>query len=76
VVVCSQAGFAVVRDIGHAVLETRDEIGAFGQVLLAEFILAGASAGITGMPIRADVEAVAGLWERLATKLLRWSLFH
>jgi len=46
---------------GPAVLETRDEIGAFGQVLLAEFMLAGASAGITDVTIRADVAAVVGL---------------
>jgi hypothetical protein len=46
---------------GPAALETRDEIGAFGQVLLAEFMLAGAPAGITGVTIRADVAAVAGL---------------
>ena len=39
-------------------LESPDEVGAFEQDLLAEFVLARASAGITDAAISADVAAV------------------
>ena len=49
-------GLAAVRDIRPQLrLETRDEVGAFEQDLLAEFVLARASAGITDTTISADV---------------------
>ena len=44
-------------------LETTEEIGAFEQDLLAEFVMARSSAGITDATIRWDVGAVAGLRE-------------
>ena len=57
-------GLAAVRDIRPQLrLETPDEVGAFEQDLLAEFVLARASAGITDATIRADVAAVVGLRE-------------
>ena len=57
-------GLAAVRDLRPQLrLETPDEIGAFEQDLLAEFVLARASAGITDTTIRADVAAVVGLRE-------------
>jgi hypothetical protein len=74
-------GLAAVRDIRPQLrLETRDEIGAFEQDLLAEFVLARASAGITDATISADVAAVAGLrewfgrplWEMTARDLDRF----
>ncbi len=44
-------GLAAVRDIRPQLrLETPDEVGAFEQDLLAEFVLARASAGITPPP--------------------------
>ena len=51
-------GLAAVRDIRPQLrLETPDEVGAFEQDLLAEFVLARASAGITDTTISADVAA-------------------
>ena len=51
-------GLAAVRDIRSQLrLETPDEVEAFEQDLLAEFVLARASAGITDTTISADVAA-------------------
>jgi hypothetical protein len=50
-----------VRDLLWARLETVEEIGAFEQDPLAEFVMARSSAGITAATIRWDVGAVAGL---------------
>jgi hypothetical protein len=72
---------AAVRDIRPQLrLETADEVEAFEQDLLAEFVLARASAGITDTTIRADVAAVVGLrewfgrplWEMTARDLDRF----
>lgn len=74
-------GLAAVRDIRpHLRLETADEVDAFEQDLLAEFVLARSSAGITDSTIRADVAAVVGLrewfgrplWEMAAQDLDRF----
>jgi hypothetical protein len=74
-------GLAAVRDIRpHLRLETPDEVGAFEQDLLAEFVLARSSAGITDTTISADVAAVVGLrewfgrplWEMTACDLDRF----
>jgi integrase len=74
-------GLAAVRDIRpHLRLETPDEVGAFEQDLLAEFVLARSSAGITDTTISADVAAVVGLrewfgrplWEMAARDLDRF----
>lgn len=55
---------AAVRDLRPQLrLETIEEIGAFEQDLLAEFVMARSSAGITDATIRWDVGAVAGLRE-------------
>jgi integrase len=55
---------AAVRDLRPQLrLETTEEIGAFEQDLLAEFVMARSSAGITDATIRWDVGAVAGLRE-------------
>ena len=55
-------GLAAVRDLRpHLRLETPDEIQAFELDMLAEFVLARASAGITDTTISADVAAVVGL---------------
>jgi len=55
---------AAVRDLRPELrLETADEVEAFEQDLLAEFVLARASAGITDTTIRCDVTAVVGLRE-------------
>ena len=63
-------GLAAVRDIRPQLrLETADEVGAFEQDLLAEFVLARASAGITDATISADVAAVVGLREWLGRPL-------
>ena len=76
-----RAGLAAVRDIRpHLRLETPDEIGAFEQDLLAEFVLARSSAGITDTTVSADVAAVARLrewfgrplWEMTARDLDRF----
>ena len=57
-------GLAAVRDLRPQLrLEIADEVGAFEQDLLAEFVLARASAGITDGTISADVAAVVGLRE-------------
>src|SRR5260370_32122969 len=64
----------------HLRVETPDEVGAFEQDLLAEFVLARASAGITDTTISADVAAVVGLrawfgrplWELAARDLDRY----
>ena len=57
-------GLAAVRDLRPQLrLETADEVAAFEQDLLAEFVLARASAGITDATIRAGVAAVVGLRE-------------
>jgi len=57
-------GLAAVRDIRpHLWLETPDEVAAFEQDLLAEFVLARSSAGITDTTVSADVAAVVGLRE-------------
>ena len=72
---------AAVRDLRPQLrLETPDEVGAFEQDLLAEFVLARASAGITDTTISADVAAVVGLrewfgrplWEMTARDLDRF----
>ena len=64
---------AAVRDLRPQLrLETADEVGAFEQDLLAEFVLARASAGITGTMIRWDVTAVTGLREWFGRPL--WEL--
>ena len=74
-------GLAAVRDLRSQLrLETADEVGAFEQDLLAEFVLARASAGITDTTISADVAAVVGLrewfgrplWEMTARDLDRF----
>ena len=66
-------GLAAVRDLRPQLrLETPDEVGAFEQDLLAEFVLARASAGITDTTIRADVAAVVGLREWFGRPL--WEL--
>ncbi len=66
-------GLAVVRDIRPQLrLESPDEVGAFEQDLLAEFVLARASAGITDATICADVAAVVGLREWFGRPL--WEL--
>ena len=74
-------GLAAVRDIRPRLrLESPDEVGAFEQDLLAEFVLARASAGITDATISADVAAVVGLrewfgrplWEMTARDLDRF----
>jgi site-specific recombinase XerD len=66
-------GLAAVRDIRPQLrLETPDEVGAFEQDLLAEFVLARASAGITDTTISADVAAVVGLREWFGRPL--WEL--
>ncbi|WP_225882073.1 hypothetical protein [Streptomyces aureocirculatus] len=55
---------AVVRDLRPELrLETSEEVGAFEQDLLAEFVLARASAGVLDDTIRGDVGPVLGLWE-------------
>jgi hypothetical protein len=55
---------AAVRDLRPQLrLETIEEIGAFEQDLLAEFVMARSSAGIADATIRWDVGAVAGLRE-------------
>ena len=72
---------AAVRDLRPRLrLESPDEVGAFEQDLLAEFVLARASAGITDTTISADVAAVVGLrewfgrplWEMTARDLDRF----
>ena len=72
---------AAVRDLRPQLrLETTDEVGAFEQDLLAEFVLARSSAGITDTTISADVAAVVGLrewfgrplWEMTARDLDRF----
>ena len=66
-------GLAAVRDIRPQLrLESPDEVGAFEQDLLAEFVLARASAGITDTTISADVSAVVGLREWFGRPL--WEL--
>ena len=66
-------GLAAVRDIRPQLrLESPDEVGAFEQDLLAEFVLARASAGITDTTISADVAAVVGLREWFGRPL--WEL--
>ena len=74
-------GLAAVRDLRPQLrLERPDEVGAFEQDLLAEFVLARASAGITDTTISADVAAVVGLrewfgrplWEMAARDLDRF----
>ena len=50
------------------------EVEAFEQDLLAEFVLARASAGITDTTIRADVAAVAGLREWFGRPLWEMTL--
>lgn len=55
---------AVVRDLrSHLRLETSEEVAAFEQDLMAEFVLARSSAGITDSTIRKDVAAVVELRE-------------
>jgi integrase len=57
-------GLAAVRDVRSQLrLETPDEVEVFEQDLLAEFVLARASAGITDTTISADVAAVIALRE-------------
>lgn len=64
---------AAARDLRpHLRLETADEVEAFEQDLLAEFVLARASAGITDTTIRCDVTAVVGLREWFGRPL--WEL--
>jgi hypothetical protein len=74
-------GLAAVRDIRPQLrLETPDEVAAFEQDLLAEFVLARASAGITDTTVSADVAAVVALrewfgrplWEMTARDLDRF----
>ncbi|MGH7748844.1 MAG: tyrosine-type recombinase/integrase, partial [Candidatus Dormibacteria bacterium] len=52
-------------------LETADEVAAFEQDLLAEFVLARSSAGICDSTIRADVATVVELREWLQCPLWR-----
>jgi len=53
---------AVVRDLRPGLrLQTPEEVAAFEQDLLAEFVLARASAGISDGTVRADVAAVVEL---------------
>lgn len=53
---------AVLRDRRpHLVLEDADQIAAFEQDLLAEFVLARASAGVKDATVQADVSAVVAL---------------
>ena len=53
---------AVVRDLRPGLrLQTPEEVAAFEQDLLAEFVLARASAGISDGTIRADVAVVVEL---------------
>ncbi|MEJ8660784.1 hypothetical protein [Streptomyces sp. MS1.AVA.4] len=55
---------AVVRDLRPELrLETSEEVAAFEQDLLAEFVLARASAGVLDDTIRGDVGPVLGLRE-------------
>ncbi|MEU8927421.1 tyrosine-type recombinase/integrase [Kitasatospora sp. NPDC048545] len=55
---------AVVRDLRPDLrLESAEEVAAFEQDLLAEFVLARASAGVLDDTIRADVGGVLGLRE-------------
>ncbi|GEC05280.1 hypothetical protein SSP24_29350 [Streptomyces spinoverrucosus] len=55
---------AVVRDLRSELrLETSEEIAAFEQDLLAEFVLARASAGVLDDTIRGDVGPVMALRE-------------
>jgi len=57
-------GLAAVCDLQPQLrLETPGEVEAFEQDLLAEFVLARASAGITDTTIGADVAAVVTLRE-------------
>ena len=74
-------GLAAVRAIRpHLRLETPGEVDAFEQDLLAEFVLARSSAGITDTTVSADVAAVVGLrewfgrplWEMTARDLDRF----
>lgn len=55
---------AVVRDLRlHSRLDTAEELAAFEQDLLAEFVLARSSAGVTDATIRADVSIVVEVRE-------------
>ena len=74
-------GLAAVHNLRPQLrLETPDEVAAFEQDLLAEFVLAHASAGITDVTISADVAAVVALrewfgrplWEMTARDLDRF----
>jgi len=53
---------AVVRDLRPGLrLETAEEIAAFEQDLLAEFVLARSSAGVADATIRNDVAMICQL---------------
>lgn len=55
---------AVVRDLrSHRRLEAPEDVAAFEQDLLAEFVLARSSAGVADSTIRADVAAAVELRE-------------
>lgn len=55
---------AVVRDLRpHLRLETPEEVAAFEQDLLAEFVLARSSAGVADSTVRTDVAVVVELRE-------------
>jgi site-specific recombinase XerD len=65
---------AVVRDLRPQLrLQAPDEVAAFEQDLLAEFVLARSSAGICDGTIRADVAAVLELREWFARPLWEMS---
>jgi site-specific recombinase XerD len=65
---------AVVRDLRAGLqLETPEQVAAFEQDLLAEFVLARSSAGIADATIRADVAAVVEARQWLGRPLWQMS---